>query len=198
MYFAISGPGGIGKTTTLNWLVEYFRQTIDVIALPDYFEPPNLDWPIEEIVVFLANQKLRRNAVINDYIKQGFVVFVDRTCLDPLVLAMTLLSEDRWREIEKWYYNEKFIYGHHILLVAPHSVIRDRRIERGSSHRTTWLKAFNISQEQYENFYYQNWLNVHKTLNIPFWEVDFASSDPKINHEKLLDIITPLIFIHPK
>ena len=198
MYFAISGAGGIGKTTSLNWLTEHFQPSMDVVALPDFMEPPNMDWPIEEIVIFLARQKLKRNAVISEYTKRGVVVFADRTCLDPLALAMTLLSEERWRELEEWYKSENFVYGHHILLDAPHSVIRDRRIGRGSSPRTTWLKSFDISPSQYEIISYKNWLHIHKERNIPFGEIDFSSPDPQINCERLLDVITPLIVNHTK
>jgi len=193
MYFAISGAGGIGKTTTLTWLVEHFRSEFNVVALPDFFEPPNLDWPIEEIILYLTNQKIKRNTVINDYKENGVLVFADRTYLDPLVLAMTLLSKEKWKEIDELYTKEKFIQGIHILLVAPHSVIRDRRIGRGSSPQTTWLKYFNISQAQYEDLHYRNWIKLHKDKNIPFWEIDYSSSNQDTNRERLLEVIKPLV-----
>lgn len=193
MYFAISGAGGIGKTTTLNWLKDYFQSSMDIVILPDFLEPPNLDWPIEEIVAFLAHQKLKRNAIISEHSKNGKIVFADRTCLDPLALAMTLLSEQSWQELAEWYDCESFIYGHHILLNAPHSVIRDRRIARGSSTTTTWLKYFNMSQALYEKNSYTNWIYIHKTRSIPFYEIDFSSYNLQTNRNNLLNIVTQLL-----
>lgn len=193
MYFAISGAGGIGKTTSLAWLADQFAPYLPVVTLPDYTDPPDMNWPIEGIVTYLAHQKLIRDAAIREYISDGTIVFCDRTCLDPLSLAMTLLSEDRWRILERWYNTKNFTYGHHILLKAPHSVIRDRRLRRGSSPRTTWLKNFAISQDQYESSAVKHWLYIHEVLGIPFYTVDFSSHDKQENLQRLLVIINNLI-----
>lgn len=194
-YIAITGAGGIGKTTTLSWLNGYFKDYMPVVILPDFIDPLDLERPIEDIIHFLFLQKLKRNFIIQEYINNKTVVFCDRTCLDPLALAMTLLSERKWKAIEDLHNREKYIYGHHILLKAPHSVIRERRIKRGSDPRSSFLVSFNISQSQYEKRYEECWRFIHKARNIKFYEVDFSSENPEVNLERLMNVINPLINI---
>lgn len=192
-YFAISGAGGIGKTTILAWLKKQFAGYGAVVTLPDYMSPPNLNWPIEEIVIYLAHQKLARDAEICEYVSRGALIFCDRTCLDPLALAMTLSDKVSVSRLEQWYNVTNFTFGHHILLKAPHSVIKERRILRGSSPRTTWLKGFDISQEEYEDCATKHLLYIHKVRGIPIYEVDFSSIDSQTNIQRLVNLVKQLL-----
>lgn len=193
LYIAISGAAGMGKTTSLVWLNEYLKPSMSVVVLPDSIEQFDENSPNEELVPFLCHHQLKRDAIVREYLNSGVTVLCDRTCLDPLALAMTLLSEHRWQALEKWYNQKDFVYGHHILLDAPHSVIRDRRIKRGSSPRSTFLRSLDMSQAEYEANFVKNWRFIHTVRNIPFYEVDFSSQDPETNRNRVIDIIKPLI-----
>lgn len=194
-YVAISGAGGIGKTTAIDWLTKRFGGSVPVVALWD-IAPPDLTLPIEAIITSLAEDKAERDAVIQKHIQNGMLVFADRTCLDPLALAMTLLSESRWRALDEWYSAQNLHCGHHILLTAPHSIVRERRIGRGSSPRTGWLRGLDISQEQYEADNDANWRVIHAALKVPFYEVDFSATDVSTNLDRLVRIVGPLVSGH--
>ncbi len=196
-YLAFSGAGGIGKTTVLTWLTEQLRSSMPLVTLGDIVLP-DLTQPMEEITNFLALQKLEENVLIRKYLRSGVSVLADRSCLDPLALAMTLLSESGWRALEEWYDANDFHYGHHILLTAPHCVIRGRRIARGASPRTTWLRSFNISQEEYESTWLTNWRSIHTARRIPFVEVDVASADTHTNVDAVMRTVAPLITVPPR
>ena len=193
MYFTFSGAGGVGKTTLINWLTNIFSSFTKTVSLPDFYNLPSGEVSLNEIIVCLSKEKYRQNAIINKNIKDGIITFVDRTCYDPLILARTLLNYNQVIEIEDWYRNKNFIHGHHFYLVASHSIIKERRIARGSLPKSTLLKGLNLSQEQFENHLYINWIKLHQELSIPFYEIDFSSNDFLRNYENVLRILLPMV-----
>lgn len=191
-YVALSGPGGIGKTSSLEWLAKHFSTSRHVVTLGD-IDPPDLTQPLEEIVWSIAFQKLKRDAIIRQHIANNVLLFADRTYLDPLALALALLDEAKCHAFEEWYDNHDFLCGHHIFLTAPHSTVRERRVRRGSSPRTSWLRHSDMSQEHYETECAAKWRLVHMTRSIPFCEVDFSSEDASVNIDRLLAVVEPLV-----
>lgn len=191
-YITISGAGGIGKTTAIATVADYLSNIFpDVETTGDIVLPGGPLNPLQTIKG-IVDFKTQRDENIRSRISAGAMIVADRSCFDPLALAMTVLPRQQLEEIMKMYEARDFAIGHHVLLTARRSVIAARRAKRGSSPIPGLSRFSDIPLEQYERIWDENWRQIHLERRLRYYEVDYSSEDFEENFARLLDVVASI------